>query len=98
MHTKEIKPVVGRVYKLDYDGVSRVAVVKDYDGRLVYVYDFVRQGPRNYTESKIRNAVDITDKVAIFTENEWTESAKAKLSRVYRVFVDEQDTLYAVNI
>jgi hypothetical protein len=98
MHVKEIKPIVGRVYKLDYNGVSRVALVVDYDGRLVYVYDFVREGPRNYKESKIVDAEDITDKVLVLAEDEWTETAKAKLSRVYKVFVDEHDSLYAVNI
>jgi len=98
MHTKEIKPVVGRLYKLDYDGTTRVALVNDYDGRHLYAYDFLRQGPRTYMESKIRNAEDVTDKSLVLPETDWTNSLKEKLSRVYRVFVDGDDTLYAVNI
>lgn len=98
MHTKEIKPVVGRLYKLDYNGTTRVALVNDYDGLYLYAYDFLRQGPRTYMESKIRNAEEVTDKSLVLPETDWTNSLKEKLSRVYRVFVDGDDTLYAVNI
>lgn len=98
MHTKELTPVVGRVYKFDYKGVSRVVVACDVGNGHVAGYDFVRGGWRNFTESKVQNAEDVTDKALILEDSEWTEALKAKMSRVYKVFVDNDDTLYAVNL
>lgn len=55
------EPVVGRVYQFNYDSVNRKVVCRESKDGFLNGYDFTREDFRRFKQSKIMEAIDITD-------------------------------------
>lgn len=95
MITIEKKPSVGELYRFDYNGEERVAVVLSaYDP--MQCWDFTNDGFRYFRHDKVKNFKDITKSLGSIEEYSQSDIRKARDAGC-KVFEDvDNDTLYYV--
>lgn len=61
----EIEPEVGHLYKFNYNGRARLALVRNLENDYMDCHDFTSNGPRRFSYARIKSVKDLTDAMLI---------------------------------